>query len=79
MNVSAVFLASRPSCMPIFPDPRISVEYGGEPTLFEFPTLAKLEAYCQATPSARVIYFHTKGARYKEGDKKVSACSGIFA
>jgi hypothetical protein len=37
---------------------RISATEGGSPGQFEFATLRKLQAYCEATPDARVIYFH---------------------
>lgn len=37
---------------------RISATEGGSPGQFEFATLRKLQAYCEATPDARVLYFH---------------------
>lgn len=47
--------------MPDFLDPRISVEYGGQSYRYEWPTLQRLSEYCRDEPTARVIYFHTKG------------------
>jgi hypothetical protein len=62
MNVTAVYVADDESAMPQFFDPRVSVEYGGKGNRYEWPTLRKLVAYCREQPTARVIYFHSKGA-----------------
>lgn len=62
MNVTAVYLASDNSSMPDFYDDRLSVEYGGDWTNYEWATLRRLEEYCEQEPAARVIYFHSKGA-----------------
>lgn len=64
MNITAVFLGEEESAMPKAWDPRITIEFGGKPDQFEFPTLRKLQEYCSITPNARVIYFHSKGARH---------------
>jgi hypothetical protein len=62
MNVTAVYVSPDNSSAPILHEPRISVASGGKVDRFEYPTLEKLQAYCVEEPTARVIYFHTKGA-----------------
>jgi hypothetical protein len=42
--------------------PMINVSYGGGLSLFEFPSLARLQARCRQDPSAYVWYMHNKGS-----------------
>ena len=60
-SVSASYVGAGASGMPCFNDSRIAIEFMGPASLYDFPTLRKLQSYCALTPGARVIYFHTKG------------------
>lgn len=62
MNITAMYGGPDNTTTPNFRDPRIKVEYAGTSDLFEWPALKKLRDYCKAEPTARVVYFHTKGA-----------------
>lgn len=60
-----VTIIGQPPPWNIFFSSFYKIDYQGENVeQFEFPTLGRLGAYCKANPSARVLYFHNKGARF---------------
>jgi hypothetical protein len=46
MHVTATFVSNHTSLMPTFDDPRVTVEYGGPSTQYEYPSLVRLQEYC---------------------------------
>lgn len=69
-SVTASYIGAEASGMPRFNDSRITLEFVGPSTLYEYPTLRKLQMYCALTPEARVLYFHTKGTTTRWGSKQ---------